>query len=133
MVVLRTCTSLFLSSEILYSSVQVKPQSLGYRLRSRKRVLLQGSRGLTSTPSRPFPIIHVIHVPELLYMFLTALRRSWFSARGLGRGPEMHGTHLKHRQCLQPINFNNLKLLLTHVIGVVWDASIACGNWCSPT
>jgi len=47
--------------------------------------------------------------------------------------PGMYGTHLKHRQCLQPISFNSIRPWLTCVIRVVWDASMACGNWCSLT
>jgi len=47
--------------------------------------------------------------------------------------PGMHGTHLKHRQCLQPISFNNLGSRLTHVIGVVCDTHITGGNQCSLT
>jgi len=42
----------------------------------------------------------------------------------------MCNTHLKHRQRLQPISFNNLGLRLTRVIDVVWDASITVGiHW----
>jgi len=47
--------------------------------------------------------------------------------------PGMYGTHLNHGQCLQPISFNNLGPRLTREIGVVWDASITCGNWYSLT
>ena len=50
---------------------------LGFRLRSRKRVPLQGSRGVTGTPS-------------CLFLFTCSWLpsgRSWFSARSLGRGP----------------------------------------------
>jgi len=46
--------------------------NLGFRLRSRKRLPLQGSRGVTDT-RHLLPVIHVIHVPDLLYMFLTTL------------------------------------------------------------
>jgi len=45
----------------------------------------------------------------------------------------MYGIHLKHGQYLQPINFNNLKPQLICVVGIVWDTSITCGNWCSLT
>ena len=45
----------------------------------------------------------------------------------------MYGTHLKYGQCPQLISFNNLGSRLTHVIGVVWDASITSSNWCSLT
>ena len=47
--------------------------------------------------------------------------------------PDMYKTHLKHGQHLQPISFNNLEPRLTRVVGIVWDASTACGNWCSLT
>jgi len=40
----------------------------------------------------------------------------------------MYEPYLKHEQRLQPINFNNLGLRLTRVIGVVWDASITGGS-----
>jgi len=45
--------------------------------------------------------------------------------------PGMYGTNLKYGQYLQPISFNNLGPRLTRVIGVVWDASITGGHWCS--
>jgi len=47
--------------------------------------------------------------------------------------PDTYGTYLKHGKCLQPISFNNLETRLSRVIGVVWDASITGGNWCSLT
>jgi len=47
--------------------------------------------------------------------------------------PSMHGTHLKHRQYLQPISFNNLGPRLTCVVSIVWDASITGDSWCTLT
>jgi len=75
---------------------------LGYRLRSRKKVPLQGSRGVTDTPLL-FLFLFLIY---MLYMLPDYL------AIGPGSAPEvwvmvpgMHGTHLKYRQCLQLIRF----------------------------
>jgi len=70
---------------------------LGYRLRSRKRVPLQGSYGVTGTPSCSYSCYTCSWLPS---------GRAWFSARSLGRGPGMYGTHLKYGQCLQLISFN---------------------------
>ena len=79
---------------------------LGFRLRSRTRVPLQGSCGVTGTPS--CSCIHVIHapVPFIHVSDYVAVRPG--SAPGVWVVvPGMHGTHLKHGQCLQPISFNN--------------------------
>ena len=43
--------------------------------------------------------------------------------------PGMYRTHIKHGQYLQLISFNNLGPRLTHVVGIVWDASIRCDNY----
>jgi len=51
---------------------------LGYRLRSRKRVPLEGSRGMTDTLVLFMFFLHVTWLPH---------GRAWFSARSLGRGP----------------------------------------------
>ena len=76
---------------------------LGFRLRSRKRVPLQGSRGVTGTPSCSCYTCYTctcscLHVPVV----------GPGSAPGVWAVvPGMHRTHLKHGQCLQPISFNN--------------------------
>ena len=72
---------------------------LRFRLRSRKRVPLQGSCGVTGT--RSVHVIHVIHVPVPVIHVPDYLAVGPGSASGvwavvLG----MHGTHLKYRQCL---------------------------------
>jgi len=54
---------------------------LGYRLRSRKRVPLQGSRGVTDTPSC-FCSCYTCYTCSWLLS-----SKSWFSTRSLGRGP----------------------------------------------
>jgi len=107
---------------------------LGFRLHSRKRVPLQGSRGVTGTPSCSCScytcytcIWPVIHVSDYLAVGPGSAPGVWAVV------PGMHGTHLKHRQCLQPISFNNWGPRLARIVGVVWDASITCGNWCSLT
>ena len=71
---------------------------LGFRLCSRKKVPLQGSRGVTGT--RPVLVL-VIHVPDYLTVGPGSVPGVWAVV------PGMHGTHLKHRQCLQLISFNN--------------------------
>ena len=82
----------------------------------------------------PVPIIHVIHVPVPVKHVPEYLVVGPDSAPGVWAVvSSMHGTHLKHRQCLQPISFNNWGSRLTRVMGVVWDPSIICDNWCSLT
>ena len=96
---------------------------LAYRLRGRDTVLLQDFGGwLTSC------IVHIIIVIVIDYL-----------AVGPGSAPSdwavvpgMYGTHLKHDN-VSSISFNNLEFWLTHVVGVVWDASITGGSWCSLT
>jgi len=51
---------------------------IGYRLRSRKRVLVKGSRGVTGTPSCSYSYYTCSWLPS---------GRAWFSVRSLGRGP----------------------------------------------
>jgi len=97
---------------------------LGYRLHSQKRVPLQCSRGVTGT--RPV-LAPVIHVPDYLTVGPGSVPGVWAVV------PGMYGTHLKHGQYLQPISFNNFRLRLTCVIGIVWDVSIIGGNWYSLT
>jgi len=64
---------------------------LGYRLRSRKRVSVQGSRGVTGTSSYS----------------CSCYTCSWGSASGVWVVVSgMYGTHLKHGQCLQLISSN---------------------------
>ena len=78
---------------------------LGYRLRSRKRVPLQGSRGVTGTPSC---FISVIHVPDYLAVGPGSASGVWAVVPGMhGTRPGYAGTHLKYKQYLQPISFNN--------------------------
>ena len=56
----------------------------------------------------PVPIIHVIHVPVPVIHVPDYLVVGPDSAPGVWAVVQsMHGTHLKHRQCLQPISFNN--------------------------
>jgi len=94
---------------------------LGYRLRSRKRVPLQGSRGVTDTPSyscSSLYMLHMLHVllhmlPDYLAVGPDSVPRIWAVV------PSMYGTHLKHRQYLQPISFNNIGPRLTCAVGVV--------------
>ena len=59
-----------------------------------------------------------MHVPDYLAVGPDSALEVWAVV------PGMYGTHLKHRQYLQPISFNNLGSRLTRVIGVVWDASL---------
>ena len=95
---------------------------LGYRLRSRKKVPLQGSRGVTGTRPVPVlvPVMHVIHVPGLLYMLPNYLAIGPGSVPGVWAViPGMYGTHLKHRQHLQPISFIDLESQLTCVVDTV--------------
>jgi len=54
---------------------------LGYRLRSRKRVPLQGCRGVPDTPSYSCSCYTCYTCSWL------PCDRSWFSAKSLGRGP----------------------------------------------
>ena len=88
-----------------------------------------GSWGMTDIPS----VLLLFHCS---YSEITVIITEYLAVRP-GSAPEtevvvpgMYGTYLKHGQCLQ-ISFNNLGLQLTCMIGVVWDASTACGNWCS--
>ena len=74
---------------------------LRYRLRSRKRVTLQGSHGVTDT---------LVLFLFLLYMLPGYLVVAPDSVPGVWAVvPGMHGTHLKHGQCIQPISFNNIE------------------------
>ena len=76
---------------------------LGFRLRSRKRVALQDSRGVMALRPDLVPVIHVIHVPIPVIYVPGYLAIGPGSALGVWAVvPGMHGTHLKHRQCLQP-------------------------------
>ena len=98
---------------------------LGYRLRRRKRVPLQGSRGVTDTLVL-FLFLFLIYILCMLPDYLVV---GPGSAPGVWAVvPGMHETHIKHKQCLQPISFNNLGSQLTRVVGVAWDASTVCGN-----
>jgi len=96
---------------------------LEYRLRSRKSVSFAG---FSCGDWHPilflflflFYLLHILH--DMLYMlpdYLTvgaySVLRVWVVV------PGMYGTHLKHRQHLQPISSNNLGSRLTPVIGVV--------------
>ena len=69
---------------------------LGFRLRSRTRVPLQGSRGVTDTRPIPVlvPIIHVIHVLDYLAVRPGSAPGVWAVV------PGMYGTHLKYGKCL---------------------------------
>jgi len=74
---------------------------LGFRLRSRKRVLLQDSGGVTSTPTCSCSCYTcytytwpVIHVSDYLAVGPGSALEVWAVV------PGMHGTHLKYRQCL---------------------------------
>ena len=70
-------------------------------------------------------------LPDLLYMLPDYLAIRPGSAPGVWAVvPGMHGTHLKHRQYLQLISFNNIGPRLVRVVGVEWDVSIAGNNWC---
>jgi len=66
---------------------------LGYRLHSRKRVPLQGSRGVTDTPVL-FLLYMLYMLPDYLAVGPGSAPRVWVVV------PGMHETHLKHRQCL---------------------------------
>ena len=107
---------------------------LRYRFCSRKRDPLQGSRGVTNTLS-PVLVIHVIW-PVIHVTWLPSCR-AWFSARSLGRGPGYVRTHLKHKQCLQPISFKNMRPQLMcsrHNMGCInyiWQLVFAIinNNW----
>jgi len=67
---------------------------LGYRLRSRKRVPLQGSRGVTDTLVS-FMFLFLLY---MLYMLPDYLAVGPGSTSGVWIVvPSMHGTHLKHR------------------------------------
>ena len=83
---------------------------LGYRLRNRKRVPLQSSRGVTHTQ---FLIPFLLHLPDYLAVGPDSAPGVWVVV------PSMHGTHLKHIQYLQPISFNNLGPRLARVVGIV--------------
>jgi len=66
---------------------------LGFRLRSRKRVPLQGSRGVTDTPSCSCYSCYTCTCScytctcSCYTCSWLPYGRSWFSTRGLGRGP----------------------------------------------
>ena len=110
--------------KLLEETMSVFWVDLGYRSRSRKRVPLQGSRGVTDTQ---FCSYSFYMLPDYLAVGPDSAPGVWAVV------PGMYGAHLKYGQCLQPISFNNLGPRLTRVIGVVWDASIIGGNWCSLT
>ena len=89
---------------------------LGYRLRSRKRVSLQGSRGMIDT----LVLFLFLFLIYMLYMLPDYLAVETGSASGVWVVVSgMHGTHLKHIQYLQSISFNNLGSRLARVIGIV--------------
>jgi len=69
---------------------------LGYKLRSQKRVPLQGSRGVIGTPS--YSCLYVLYMlPDLLYMLPDYLAIRPDSAPGVWVViSDMYGTHLKH-------------------------------------
>ena len=76
---------------------------LRYRLCSRKRVPQQGSRGVTDTPILFLFLLYMLYMlPEYLAVRPGSASGVWVVV------PSMHGTHLKYRQCLQSISFNNL-------------------------
>ena len=98
--------------KLMEETVSIFWVDLGYRLRSRDTVPLQGLRGwLTSR------IVHIIIVIIIVIDYLAVEPGSapsdWVMV------PGMYGTHLKHGQCLQPISFQNLRPWLTRVVGVV--------------
>ena len=66
---------------------------------------MQGSRGVTGTPPVLVPVIHVIHVLDYLAVRPGSVPGGW----------AVYGTNLKHGQCLQLINFNNLGPNLSRV------------------
>jgi len=86
---------------------------LKYRLHSRKRVPLQGSREVTDTPVLFLFLFLLYMLPDYIAAGPSLALGVWAVVSG------MHGTHLKHRQCLQPISFNNLESRLARVVGVV--------------
>jgi len=64
-------------------------------------------------------------LPDLLYMLPDYLAVGPGSSSGVWAVVlNMYDTHLKHKQCLQPISFNDIGPQLTCVVGVVWDVSI---------
>jgi len=67
------------------------------------------------------------------YCYWLTSDRTWFSVRWLGRGSGYVWNPPKAWTTSLSISFNNIGLWLTHVIGVVWDASTTGGNWCSLT
>ena len=112
--------------------------NLWYRLRSWLTVPLQGFEGwLTSHLFIVLQCYCEYCFTVILWVLFTVtyyLVAGSDSAPGIWAVvPGMYGTHLKHGQYLQAISFNNLGAWLTRVIGVVCDASITCGNWCSLT
>ena len=77
-------------------------------------------------------MMHMLHV--MLYILPDCLAVGPGSApRVRVIVPDMYGTHLKYRQYLQSISFNNFGPQLARVVGIVWDASTVCDNYCSLT
>jgi len=77
-------------------------------------------------------MLDMLHV--LLYMLPDCLAVGPDSAPGVWAVISgIYGTHLKHRQYLQPISFNNIGPQLARVVGVVWDKSTVGDNLCSLT
>ena len=75
---------------------------LVYRLRSRKRVQLQSSRGVIDTLVLFLFLLYMLYMlPDYLAVGLGSTLGVWAIVKG------MYGTHLKHKQYLQPISFNN--------------------------
>ena len=78
---------------------------LVYKLRGRKRVQLQSSRGVIDTLVLFLFLLYMLYMlPDYLAVGPGSAPRVW----AVVRDPGMHATHLKHRQCLQPISFNNI-------------------------
>ena len=81
-----------------------------------------------------FNVMSLFYQSYLMCMLLDYLAVGHGSVLGVWAVvPSMYETYLKHRQCLQPISFNNIGPRLTCAIGVVWNAFIAGDNWCSLT
>ena len=68
---------------------------LGYKLRSRLKVPLQGSSGMTDIPS-VLLLFHCFHSEITVTVTEYLAIRPGSVLGNLGRGPGMYRTHLKH-------------------------------------